>query len=254
MTPAATPIAAVLFDAVGTLLHARPTVAEAYHVAGARHGSRYGLADLKYRFRAALAAEEARDAERNQRTDEALERQRWQRIVAAVFDDVPDTSPVFEQLWDHFALADSWQLDAAAETILTHVGALRLPVGMASNFDARLRGICERLPALRSVDRLFISSEIGWRKPGADFFAAVASRLELPPEQLLLVGDDLTNDYLAARAAGWQAIWLSPQPHDHVPELDRATSLAHAAPIITQRAPTLLPRGEGGRRPDEGQV
>ena len=36
-------------------------------------------------------------------------------------------------------------------------------LGIASNFDRRLRGLVENMPAFRSVRYLVISSEVGWR-------------------------------------------------------------------------------------------
>ncbi len=99
-------------------------------------------------------------------------------------------------------------------------------MALASNFDARLHGICAALPPLDVIDRRFVSSEVAWRKPRREFFAAVGEQLQLPPDEILLVGDDLENDYLGARVAAWQARWLSATPHPSVPETDRLTSLA----------------------------
>ncbi|HVX63382.1 MAG TPA: HAD family hydrolase, partial [Pirellulales bacterium] len=58
--------------------------------------------------------------------------------------------------------------------------------------------------------RFFISSQLGVRKPAREFFSAIEARLKLPPERLLLAGDDLTNDYEGARAAGWQRVLIDP--------------------------------------------
>jgi FMN phosphatase YigB (HAD superfamily) len=54
----------------------------------------------------------------------------------------------------------------------------------------------------------YISSQIGHKKPGLEFFRAIERSLQVQPEQILLVGDDLENDYLAACRAGWQALLL----------------------------------------------
>jgi putative hydrolase of the HAD superfamily len=81
-------------------------------------------------------------------------------------------------------------------------------LAVASNFDRRLRAIVQADPVLRRCERSFISSEIGWPKPDPRFFAAAAAQLDLPPGEIMLVGDDWTNDILGARAASWQAVWL----------------------------------------------
>ena len=83
-------------------------------------------------------------------------------------------------------------------------------LALASNYDRRLRRVVAGLGALAPVKRLIISSEVGWRKPAAQFFAALSSAVALPPDQILYVGDDLTNDYDAARAAGLHAVLYDP--------------------------------------------
>ena len=48
-----------------------------------------------------------------------------------------------------------------------------------------------------SLRHLIISSEIGWRKPSSEFFARACQTLDLPPAQVLIVGDDWENDFVA---------------------------------------------------------
>ena len=58
---------------------------------------------------------------------------------------------------------------------------------------------------LTLAEHVFASSELGWRKPSAEFFRAVERRLGRKPHELLLVGDDPELDVAAARRAGWHA-------------------------------------------------
>jgi putative hydrolase of the HAD superfamily len=142
-------------------------------------------------------------------TSEAQERERWRRIVAAVFDDVPDASEVlFDSLWRHFAQPEHWRLYDDAPAVLEELAARGMRLAIASNFDRRLLAICQGHAPLRRCERCFISSEVGYPKPDRRFFTAIESQLGLEPEELLLVGDDWTSDILGARAAGWQALWL----------------------------------------------
>lgn len=87
--------------------------------------------------------------------------------------------------------------------------ARRLTIGVASNFDDRLRSVLAGLPELPFDRRLIISADVGWRKPAPRFFAAVAAAMACPPEQILMIGDDAENDVSAARAAGLQAILVT---------------------------------------------
>jgi putative hydrolase of the HAD superfamily len=83
-------------------------------------------------------------------------------------------------------------------------------LGVASNYDQRLRRVVAGLPPLRLLSLLVISSEVGWRKPAAGFFDALIRGVDLPAGQILLVGDDWNNDYEGARAAGLQAVLFDP--------------------------------------------
>lgn len=210
------PVAAVLFDAVGTLIEPDPPVAEAYQAAGRRFGSQLSSQQILGRFRAAFARQERLDAaESGDRTDEPRERRRWQAIVGEVFDDVADSAGLFDALWRHFAASAHWRLCPGAADCWRELSARGLALGIASNFDARLLAVCEGLAPLDECRRVFVSSQLGVRKPNPAFFAAIAERLRLPPERILLAGDDLDNDFLAAAAAGWQSVLIDPaRRHD----------------------------------------
>jgi putative hydrolase of the HAD superfamily len=199
----------VLFDAVGTLIYPAPPVALAYGALARKHGSLLDDAEIDERFRKAFRRQEALDAEPNGfLTDAARELRRWQTIVGEVFDDLPDTSAVFAELWQHFAQPKHWQLfdDVADAWQTLAVSGIRL--GIASNFDGRLRQVCAGLAPLDGCDQIFISSELGGRKPSAEFFRRIENTTQLAAGEILLVGDDWSNDYLAAQSAGWQAVFL----------------------------------------------
>jgi putative hydrolase of the HAD superfamily len=199
----------VLFDAVGTLIYPDPPVAVAYGAVARKHGSSLSDAEIGERFRQSFHRQESLDTQPNGfLTSEERELRRWQTIVAEVFDDVPDTGTVFADLWRHFAQPGHWrQFDDVAETWQALL-ARELTLGIASNFDRRLRQVCAGLAPLDRCDWIFASSELGVRKPALDYFRQVEKSLEVAARQILLVGDDWSNDYLAARSAGWQAVFL----------------------------------------------
>ena len=82
---------------------------------------------------------------------------------------------------------------------------------MASNYDQRLRSVAAGFPALQPL-QLVISSEVGWRKPAPQFFAAMCRSVQAPADKVLHVGDDVGNDYDGAVTAGLQARLYD--PHD----------------------------------------
>ncbi|MGI8979194.1 MAG: HAD-IA family hydrolase [Pirellulaceae bacterium] len=197
-------IRAVLFDAVGTLIYPHPPVAEVYHREAQKHGSKYSVNEIAGRFRAVIARHH-----QGGRTSESLERERWRRIVHDVIDDVEDSQELFlSALWKHFGAASSWRLFEDVAPTWQDLSRRGYLLGIASNFDSRLRTICRGLSPLTECRRIFVSSEVGFPKPEPRFYRAVEVQLGLRSEQILLIGDDHAADVAGPLSAGWQAIWL----------------------------------------------
>ncbi|MBX7166128.1 MAG: HAD family hydrolase [Pirellulales bacterium] len=225
-------VAAVLFDAVGTLIRPRPSVAEAYAAAAQRWDLQVDPATVLARFRRAFDAEE--DIDRlagDGATSELRERRRWQSIVAAVFPDAADPTALFAQLWDHFARPEHWVLDPDVAPLFARLRAAGLIVGVASNFDERLLALVRAWPATAEVP-VFVSSQLGKRKPHRGFYASIAQQLALPAQRLLMVGDDWENDVQGAQAAGWRAVYLR-RP-------DRGAAAVYQPSQTTERCVTSL--------------
>jgi putative hydrolase of the HAD superfamily len=194
----------VLFDAVGTLIRVRPSVAEVYLAVGSRHGSRLGLREIGRRFADAL-----RDSAVGSETCEDQERVRWQSIVASVFSDVPGADGrLFSELWDAFADPAQWSLFADVPAVWSQLQARGYQLGIASNFDSRLSSICRALAPLETASHYFVSSEIAFTKPHPEFFRRIGSALQARPDEILLIGDHPIQDVQGARSAGWHAIYL----------------------------------------------
>jgi putative hydrolase of the HAD superfamily len=200
-------IRAVVFDVVHTLVEPWPSVAVAYHEAGARHGADLDPAVIQPRFRAAWRRQEELDAASTPpfATGRGRESDRWRQIVAEVFAGSAEIDRIFADLWDHFARPESWRPVPAGQELMLAARAAGLPVALASNFDERLLGLAVAVEPLTLADHVFASSELGWRKPSAEFFREVERRLGFQPQELLLVGDDPELDVAAARRAGWHA-------------------------------------------------
>jgi putative hydrolase of the HAD superfamily len=234
-------VRAIFLDVVGTLLHPAPSVAAAYAAAGKRFASRLDAATIAGRFRAAFARQEERDYAAGLRTDEAREIARWQAIVAAVLDDVTDPTACFHYLYAYFARPDAWACDPAAGPVLRALAGRGYRLGIASNFDKRLRNLVAALPDLTPIQDIVISSEVGWRKPAAAFFEHMCRQTDLDPGQILLLGDDQVNDYQGARAVGMHAVLLDPHRPEPIPEEARISRLDDL--LLTE----FGPGGTGGK-------
>jgi putative hydrolase of the HAD superfamily len=100
-----------------------------------------------------------------------------------------------------------------------------LAVGLASNFDGRLRAVAAGLPELAPIGPIIVSAEVGWRKPAAEFFAAVERAFSWAASEVLLVGDDMDNDYVGATAAGLRAVLLDPAGRPGIVGINRLADL-----------------------------
>lgn len=195
----------VFFDAVGTVLAVEPSVAELYRRAGEELGLSLPHETVDQRFQAALRGE-ADSSE----TDPQQERDRWRRIVANVLCELEETQAdlAFERLWDRFADPKHWSVYPGVEPLWKKLKQQGVRIGIASNFDERLKRICRSFPLLDAADHLFYSSELGVRKPSARFYQTIAARIDWPPNKLHMVGDSHAGDVVAAVQAGWTATWL----------------------------------------------
>jgi putative hydrolase of the HAD superfamily len=212
-------------DAVGTLIHPEPSAAAIYAAAAERFHSRLDLATIAVRFRAAFRRQEELDLGQRWCCNEDRELARWRAIVGEVLDDVRDPEACFLHLYAHFARPEAWRCEPGTGAVLQALRDSGYRLAIASNFDGRLHGVVAGLAELRVVEEVVVSSQVGWRKPAGGFFQALCRRLGLPPEQILLVGDDLVNDYEGARAAGSRAVLFDPLQRSGLPEGRRITHL-----------------------------
>ena len=200
-------IRGIVFDAVGTLIEPRPSVAEVYASAASRQSVRLEPALLRQRFRLHFNDLESAESENPFVTNELNERRRWRRIVEGCLPEIPDRDRAFEELWTHFGTPASWNVFPDAAHAIEGLRRDGIRLGIASNFDRRLR---EVLLGWRLFDgwseAAVVSSDVGYRKPHPSFYLAVAQRMRLEPREILFVGDDVENDYKAPLRAGFQAV------------------------------------------------
>jgi putative hydrolase of the HAD superfamily len=215
----------IFFDAVGTLLHPEPSAPEVYAAIGRRFGSRLEEVEIAVRFRAAFRRQEEVDYASGLRTSEERELARWRAIVREVLDDVSDAEMCFQELYAHFARTAAWRCEPDAAEVLATLAARGHVLGIASNFDHRLRGLVEQMSPLRPVRHLVISSEVGWRKPAGSFFVGMGRKAGKTADEVLYIGDDEINDYKGGRAVGMHVLLLDPLQRAILPPQDRMSSL-----------------------------
>lgn len=62
----------------------------------------------------------------------------------------------------------------------------------------------------RFFDTIFISEEIGYQKPTKQFFEHVFNKLDLVPNQAIIIGDSLSSDIKGGINAGIDTLWYNP--------------------------------------------
>lgn len=214
----------ILFDAVGTLITPKPAVADVYQAAGLRHGSELVRDEVSRRFSSAFRRTRTPTAP----TNEQRERETWRQIVADVFTDVANCELLFHELWDHFAAPRHWGLYDDVRDSWRQLTERGYILGVASNFDERLTGICQAHPPLNTCGHLFWSAQLQVRKPNPVFYQRVAERLQLQPAELLLIGDDVHSDYFGAKAAGWRSLLIIRESEQPTPGEVRQADIIHS--------------------------
>lgn len=199
------------FDAVGTLIKPRQSIAATYAQVAEGHGVIRDAIVIAERFSAAFQSRSPENGfdSLSWRTSEAAERAAWRELVCQVLDvEGAKAELIFEELWNYYAQPANWILFDDAQDCLAGLADPSIDFIIASNFDVRLHVICQSDPLLASAKRVFPSSEVLWRKPSIHFYRTIEEQMGLLPEQILMVGDDFRFDYAAAKHAGWQALPL----------------------------------------------
>jgi putative hydrolase of the HAD superfamily len=203
-------IQAIFFDAAGTLIKTARSVGESYAAIAEKHGMQVAPAELLPRFHecfdgsSPLAFPDAQAA-----TIGALEQAWWKRVVQQVFSPFgpfANFDACFEELFAYFARAESWVLYPDVEETLAALSERGIKRAVLSNFDSRLIAILEGLGIAASFDGIFVSSSIGYAKPDRRMFDSVLKTRELLPENVLHIGDSVTNDIEGATNAGIKGI------------------------------------------------
>jgi len=90
---------------------------------------------------------------------------------------------------------------------------------LASNFDdaPTLRRALLKFEMEPYFQSVFISDEMGWRKPAKKFFEILIRETGFDPKRCLFVGDDPDADVVGAVEAGFQVAWLSERRNQEAP-------------------------------------
>ncbi|MFH0258843.1 HAD family hydrolase [Vibrio rumoiensis] len=103
-------------------------------------------------------------------------------------------------------------VDGALETLalLSKHHRIYIATNAANSTEREIKRAFERVGLARYINGYFCQSNLGISKGTPAFFDAIAQRLGVNPNKLIMVGDSFGNDIIPAIAAGLSAIWLAP--------------------------------------------
>src|SRR5437867_3175024 len=203
---------AIFFDAVGTLFYLTKTVGDHYALVGDEIGLKLDAKKLDQAFHVAWKQMPQRAAIEGPREND--DKGWWRELVDLVLDQVApsltalDRDNFFEIAYEHFAEAGVWKLYPEVREVLEKLQP-RFRLAVISNFDGRLRFILQHLGISKFFSHVFISSEVGADKPDPEIYRRAVWLMKLPPNEVLLVGDDPQRDWEAASAAGLSVFQLN---------------------------------------------
>jgi putative hydrolase of the HAD superfamily len=133
----------------------------------------------------------------------------------------------------HRACLSTVELIPRADAAIDALRARGLRLAIVSNaaYAPFLHWTLERFSLASAFEAVFVSADIGWRKPRPEIFQAALARLSLPVGSVVYVGDDFEKDVAAPKRLGLRALWFQPDPAVPTPLGDAQPDARLADPL-----------------------
>jgi len=206
-------IKAVFFDAGNTLLLPHPSVEEVCAQVMAARGYRFSLPDLRRGLESAERYYEERYWSddtfwASEEEAAAMWSEMYALAVAEAGVDEEDSRRLGRALYDEFGRGDRWALYPDVLPAMERLREMGMRMGIISNWDVRLPGLCHHLGLSRYLEFVISSANLGRIKPEASIFRIALERVGVAPEEAVHVGDHYYADVLGARTAGIRPVLL----------------------------------------------
>ena len=111
------------------------------------------------------------------------------------------------ELYSFFKSHDRhWQLRPEVPALLHNLRSRNYQLVVASNFDSNLDVILRRHGIFEFFSELFVSAAMGVEKPSSEFYEQIPKLL---PQEIVMVGDDLTLDVFPSLDANIHSIHIA---------------------------------------------
>ncbi len=218
-------IRVVTFDAAGTLIRLLHPPGTTYAETAGLFGYHFDPVRVEDAFRMTWKTFAPPPESTEPRPDD--DRDWWRELVARTLEvagyRITPFNEYFATVYETFARPGVWELFPDVQPILTELSRLGIRLGVISNFDRRLYDILAHLGVRDAFDHVVISSEIGVRKPTARIFRVAARRFNVELNEMLHVGDERDTDFMGARAAGLDALFVDHENENLSSILSRLT-------------------------------
>jgi len=111
-------------------------------------------------------------------------------------------------------LIDSYLVPQENIDVIRHLRG-NYKIGLISNhIEEWLREFLKRGGLDKLFDSIIIPTAIGIKKPDAEVYFMALSSLDLKPEEVVFVSDELTDDLVSAKGCGIKTVWYLPNHED----------------------------------------
>lgn len=220
-------VAAVCFDVDFTLIYPGPTFqGEGYE----RFCARRGIAVERARFpHAVRAASAVLDEAQDHVYDAEIFVRYTRRIIEHMGGEGPYVDAVAREIYDEWAACQHFFLYDDVATVLRHLAARGVKIGLISNSHRPMAPFQEHFELSGLIAAAVTSSEHGFMKPHPSIFQAALRLLGTDAAETVMVGDSLSHDIAGARRAGMRGVLVhrsdEPPPDTDVPVIRSLSEL-----------------------------
>ncbi|MBS1154874.1 MAG: putative hydrolase [Proteobacteria bacterium] len=90
----------------------------------------------------------------------------------------------------------------------TH-GRVGIASGASESNEEDIRAALVRVGLARFIDIIFCKKTLGFAKTDPRFWQSIIGALDVPPQQIIMIGDSYAADVAAPQAAGLRAVWFN---------------------------------------------
>ncbi len=199
-------VKAVFFDVGDTLMHACPSVAEAFARVATRRGHALSVRDVEAHMPAVDAyyeAEYLRDGDFWCSQEGSVEIWLNQyRYLCSLTGIAHDAEGMARDVHAVYRCAEGWEVFPDVMGCLRTLKKAGYALGIVSNWDAELEGLLREMGLLPYFDVVVSSAVVGYRKPNPVIFDLACENLGVAPADAVHVGDRPDADGDGALSAG----------------------------------------------------